>query len=826
MSLVSRMDALTRAFAVRLPRIAGLFAVAALAAAANASAQEIAFSHQAMETAREYEELLVRGTVSGLADGAVVVLHHHAIGGEEFETLEAPNEGGYFEIYISEEYVVAPGIEYYLSATDGFGGLHTHPFGAPDAGLFRVRVEGNSSTPAGAFGSPPEVRILSPEGNAALNINDVLVVVSFYDEDGDLDPSGITLVVNGRDLTRQATVNSEVLTWMPPSTFTSGPLRIEVEAVDLAGNRARRQSTSFHLSQTVAATPAVRRELRGDSLLPSRRPSGRAVFDSRLTDISGDGAASRQEPSRTLTGRLEAGGRYGFMDYKFKTYLTSDEDRAAQPRNRFRLDLDAGAIEASLGDVTPRFNALTIWGKRMRGGELMLRGGKLSAHFLYGETRRDVEGTGTIVPNPGDPLEPIRTIERAGTYRRKLMGLRAGIGQGKGLGFSLGFLKIKDEMESIDFGLKPKDNVVVSADLEMNLFRRRLLVDGSAAMSFLTDDISGGAITKAEADTTFGIDLPFDPENFENILVLNTSTTPLDPRDLSNLAVQSTARGNVLGNLFELRYRRIGSVYQSLAAASLPKDRQGVRVKDTIGIFKRRVRLSGEYETFSDNLSRDKDHTTDTASIAGTLSFTPWSGYLSGLSTGMRLYRQDNGSVVPGEGVSNETRLLTFSGGLRFPVFEYMENLRVSYLMTERTDDISETGRSDGSNMIVESQTALPFLPLSLGVLVGRSTNDYPGLLGEGGTLGLESGFTTLQLSADYDRRKTPIRVTWRNVAGTGNMTGADSKRSSLNISAKYMFDFEMNLTGRAGYASYDDKSDANLDYNEAYFGIGLEQRF
>ena len=90
----------------------------------------------------------------------------------------------------------------------------------------------------------------------------------------------------------------------------------------------------------------------------------------------------------------------------------------------------------------------------------------------------------------------------------------------------------------------------------------------------------------------------------------------------------------------------------------------------------------------------------------------------------------------------------------------------------------------------------------------------------------ITADFTTLQLSADYRMKKTPLRVSWRNVNGDGDMSGADSRRSTLTINAKYLFDFDLSLTGRVGFNSYDDRSEENLDYDETYFGFGLEQRF
>jgi hypothetical protein len=716
--------------------------------------------------------------------------------------------------------VLSPGLEYYLAATDTDGEIHTHPEGLPESSAFLVPVRSSSDLGGERRGSAPQVEIVAPEFGSGHELGDLILIASLHDEDSDLATSGVSLIVNGRDLSLEARINSELLVWIPPADLPPGPLRIEIKCVDLAGNRS--VPVKIHLD---LLGPGAELSTPGFfDRVPA--PVGRIALDARLTGLEGKGSENRQEPPRTLRGRLNARGSLGWLDYRTKVFLTSDESPGSQARNRFRLDLEAGPLRVSAGDVTPRFNPLAIWGKRLRGVEVEMESTVLDAQLLYGSIQRSIEGEGYDSTSVDSPDEIHHIVERAGSYSRKLRGLRLGSVTGRSLGMSLSVLKIKDDIASIENGRNPKDNLVFGADVQAKALGRRLRLDAAVALSFLTNDISGGALSREDADSTLGIRLPFDPRDHEGFFIINASTTPLDMRGLANLAVETSARGNLAGNLFELRLRRIGPVYQSLAATSLPKDHMGLRLRNSFGLFQRRLRLTGEYETYHDNLARDKKHTKDSDVISGNLAYVPRSGALSGVRAGFRVYQQSNGVQDEVEGVDNSTLFLTLSGGAGFPVLEFDENLRLSLFLTDRSDRISEQGESQGRNVILESRTAFPNRPLSLSMLVGLSSNEYPGLENEDGGLGLSADFTTLQVGLDYQLEGKPLRVSWRRVSGEGDMSGALSTRSSFDLSFDYHFNAGFILASRLGWVSFDDRSSSDEDYNETFLGIGIEQPF
>ncbi len=783
-------------------------------------AGEVAFSHQAAVSSQEGRDLPILGLVAGLEEGERVTVYHRPMATGDFDSFDTYLHGGVIDCYVPGEFLQSPGIEYYLSVEDADGIEHRYPDDAPEAPPFRVAVKAGSGSGVDRLGVPPELVIVAPDLGAALEAADFVLVVSYFDLDGDLAPTGLRLIVNGRDRSREARIDDGLLVWMPGPNLPPGPLRIEVEAEDLAGHRTRSSSLNLDLLR-----PGQIYEGPGffETVAP---PRGRVVLDSRFTNLDGEGAENRQEPDRTLRARLDARGEFGALDYRAKVFLTSDESGHHQPRNRYRFDVETGPLRLSLGDVTPRFNPLAIWGKRMRGMELELESHLLDAQLLYGSIQRAVEGEGYDSTVVGPPEELLPVVESAGTYTRQLRAFRVGAVTGRRVGMSLSFLKVKDDLGSIRYGHKPKDNVVIGSDLAITLMGRRLLLDAAAAMSMLTEDISEGAVNQEEADSTLGIHLPFNPQNLEGLFIINGSTTPLNMKGLPNLALHASARGNIAGNLMEIRYRRVGPVYQSLAATSLPQDHEGFLIRDAFSLLQRRLRVTGEYERYHNNLLGDQTHTRDSDLIAGNLSYLPRSSMLNGISTGFRLYRQNNGSTDPEEGIDNRTLLLTFSGGTHFLVREYMQNLRLSMFLTDRADFVSEAGESKGMNFVLESRTALPSRPITFSFLLGLSNNRYPGLENAAGGMGIHADFTTLQVGVDYLRPRMPMQLSWRRVSGDGDMTGANSVRSSFDLALDYRFETGPTLRGRAGWVSFDDRSEGEEDYTEAFLGIGIEQPF
>ena len=104
------------------------------------------------------------------------------------------------------------------------------------------------------MGDPPEITILAPEEGAILDASELVVAVSFYDPDLDLDPDGVTFLVNGLDRTEEATVTAELLSWVPPKTVLPGVLEFEIRATDALTAQVGEYSAACKLYGSLAAS--------------------------------------------------------------------------------------------------------------------------------------------------------------------------------------------------------------------------------------------------------------------------------------------------------------------------------------------------------------------------------------------------------------------------------------------------------------------------------------------------------------------------------------------------------------------------------------------
>ena len=225
--------------------------------------------------------------------------------------------------------------------------------------------------------------------------------------------------------------------------------------------------------------------------------------------------------------------------------------------------------------------------------DLDLSYGWFNFRFLKGEINRAVQGdlskAYSFDIDTDDLGEKYISLDRSGyTYRQNVSSARLAFGRGEIFQWGLNYMKARDDTNSVDqllldaeiiyepdatgsvegletgtvytiseLGTKaqvldgsdwsgngPKDNLVISTDLGLNLFSKRLRLDGEVAFSMTNNNIWGGPLTLAELDTliddsvdnklsSFDLsDLP-DPADWEKYLIINSNLSPLVPIDIN-----------------------------------------------------------------------------------------------------------------------------------------------------------------------------------------------------------------------------------------------------------------------------------------------------
>lgn len=102
---------------------------------------------------------------------------------------------------------------------------------------------------------PPTIRNLSPKNNDFVAGNTVSVSATFDDSGGvGVDPRSVKLVIAGQDVTRNASITPQFVTWR--GDLRNGSIPIELTAADTAGNTVR-QNWVIVVGGPQAAAPAA-----------------------------------------------------------------------------------------------------------------------------------------------------------------------------------------------------------------------------------------------------------------------------------------------------------------------------------------------------------------------------------------------------------------------------------------------------------------------------------------------------------------------------------------------------------------------------------------
>ncbi|MFQ5639175.1 MAG: hypothetical protein ACE5IR_14430, partial [bacterium] len=415
------------------------------------------------------------------------------------------------------------------------------------------------------------ILVLSPEEGEEFNPDEeVVIAVSFIPGDEEIDVNSINLFVDGLNVTLDAEVTENLVTYSA-SELRPGKHLVLVQSHYVSGVQLPQVSRSFKVL-------GGRRVQREDPLA-----TGRIFAETRQERISNVGFSDNN-----LGGFVS--GKYGIARYDARFYFTTRENSLFQPRHRYTFNLDLPVLGVTLGDAYPRFNDLILWGKRVRGIYARLHLGFFNVDFIHGETVRKVSPQRSLVLDPvtglplqNSALQDSTAITSFGTHRQKVLGIRQSWGSGRHFQLGFNLLKVRDDTTSLaagEFGTAPKDNLVVGSDLLISLHSRRIELRASGAFSLLSNDISTGPASKADVESQFDVNLPFDPAEFSQYFIINSSTTPLDPRDLTSLAYNVNLRLNYFNNNVQIGYKSVGVQYTSLGNSFLRNNIRGLYFND------------------------------------------------------------------------------------------------------------------------------------------------------------------------------------------------------------------------------------------------------
>ena len=562
----------------------------------------------------------------------------------------------------------------------------------------------SAQAPPQALRNPIETLVLSPEPGERILQDAVLVAASFIDRDARIDAASIRLEVDGRDVTAEAQVSAEVVTWTPRQPLNPGPHRAVLTARDRSGAPISPTSWAFSVAPGFEGSPAAA-NLEPGSGAGFAKLQGSITFEGSGRSVSGAGAGLLRDEKQLPRVWVSAGGLLvAGWRYSARMHVSGYESKDRQPVNRFRFDIRSNHLSASVGDVNPMLHDLIMAGTRVRGAQADIKAGPARLTVLKGNSRREIPGM----------LNPTNTsqILRSGTYGQSVLGIRPSLG---GESFQIGatVLRVKDDTASIpDLRLvgvggttqrvnpTPKDNLVMGTDVTVRILSSRVLLQYQNAFSLLANDITGGALTEAQLDSIMeaaGYDpLDVDPSQFEEYFTINASMIPLDPRGLTSLAQQARASLRVGSNILTGEWRSIGGSYYTLGYPALIRDRRGFRIRDSFTILNDALALAGGFETDEDNLDAVKPATTTNTAAYAQASWQAAPRSAS-LVASVRKGSRTNNLAAAATGAQDESTT-ALSLGVGLPIAQ------VGAFHTRLNLNASAVARTDPSNTTVNSR--------------------------------------------------------------------------------------------------------------------------
>ena len=652
-----------------------------------------------------------------------------------------------------------------------------------------------------------EVLIMSPESESVVNNESVLVAASLLGVQN-ISSGSVRLLLDGMDVTNQAYVDSDMISC----------LLNDVEP----GNHEINLFVNGVLTRWSFTATAKESSMKYSGRI--RSSSSMDQIDDQTLNIN----------KMTLDFK---GSAYDWLSMRTNLKVTSQENSLYQPRNIYGLQLGLKDIlTLRLGDSNPRVSHFTMNGKRIRGMDLDFSFGWFNFRYLQGEINRAVQGALSSAYSfdidTDEFGEKYIALDRSGyTFTQNVSSARLSFGRGDIFQWGFNYMKARDDTSSVDpelmdaqifyesdqtgsveglttgtiytinelgtrarvldgsewSGSGPKDNLVISSDIGMNLFSKRIRLDGEVAFSMTNNNIWGGPLSLGELDTliddsvdnklsSFDLSEFPDPSDWEEYLIINSNLSPLVPIDINafgdsssvklmdaifsmpSLAYRGRAITNFYGNYFSIEYSQTGPEFNSLANPYLVKNKREWAISDKFKLFKNRLMLNFGYKHQDDDILTNVENVKTQNTLSFGFNALPGPG-LPTLNFTYRSIDRNNGItelVELPDMTSTDNREKTQTNNLMLNVnhrFDLVWNHSISgtFVSIEKEDKFSERAvdfvdPSMSTSVINVSLITRYNLPLQTSFNVTSNSSELSTGPGQRGT----QDFLTANLSAEY----------------------------------------------------------------------------
>ena len=699
--------------------------------------------------------------------------------------------------------VTEVGLEYYIEVQFNSGNKLVYPLGAPDSGrpfslTVKPRTVGNVTDPA--------VIVLSPDPGAEVEGDDVLIALSVMQHVRAVKPENLRLELNGVDVTSSALISEHIITL---SIEKLRPGNHSVSLFEEKGNKQRRiVSWGFSVAKIEADDDTAKRGLPFNGKLAAKY--SHEDISSKVRDVS------------VLDGDIR--GLIGSnLKWNTKFHVTSLEDPNLQSQNRYLGQLNWRRLTLKAGDTQPRFSQFSMWGVRQRGFELNYRGFAFNLDVASGSLLKAIEGEVTdttsviVIDASGDTLRTdlgldsvrVDSTFKYGSFKRNLLAVRAGFPLSDAVTFSFNMMKAKDDVESIDYGSAPKDNLVIGGDLNIKSPSRRFEFNSEVGISLYNSDITDGAMTQAEQiESLIIVNQFFEPLPTDSaILADDVGRATLVNKVMaeliaSSMAFETSVKLNYFKNELKLGYKTIGRSFKSLGSPGVQTDIKGFSIADRMRLFDNRVYINFGFDNFDDNVNDRAETTINKQTISGGMSFyTPPA--LPNVSFNTRLYNRKNDAeilyvVLPdgsrdstGSPIEDLTTSYDFTVDQAFNYMGLDHNAAVSYSQSSNEDKRNPSQTSDLNSLTfrVSSQMAQKLQTSAAYAMTGQTSQDGANVV-DYNSLSASARYTILPKMLWLSGGVNMTFASGGLDVDLGGVTIPDSTLGNAGLAAGYSLDF------------------------------------
>lgn len=758
----------------------------------------------------------------GLEDVLEISLNHRLQGDtrwmQEKAVQKTPGAVNFWAV-IPAKYLNDLEVEYYFTIALAHGTTQDFPAQGGLTPNYKVLPKGMTGELSNGF------VLLS--GDEATHADDgYLLVVSFFELADEIDPQSIEVWVGGKNVTAFAQISSPTILYREDKP-QPGIKKVVIKATQ----------GIMEIHSPIWVTEVLPGSGKSAPTFTSR---GSVNFASHYYHSSLDENTYRL-PRSDAAAWTDLYGSYGIVDMVAKLYVSSWEKSNMQPVNRYTLGLQIPYLDIYAGDYSPLLSQYTLYNKNIKGIYARLHSRFVSLLFAHGQSVRKTTNETNLSPVPD-------LVLKSGTFKQEAMGGRLQIGNENEVMLGFNFSRHRDIVSSLDkeyymlvytapdqlvadtlYSVTPRDNLVLSTDFRVNVPAQNVIIGTEIAGSMMNKNIQPGTLTANEIENWTGQNIPFDPSDFSDLIIINKNMEPFKLSS-ANLAWTAYLRTLVWNNYLNIQYSETGPAFNAFGASYLMNDCSTLSISDQMNLY-RYLALSAGFNLTKDNFMKYKSERNIYSNwFAQSIIRIPRAPYIKLAYYNNHSENEDNPKIIndpnlnPFNPYTHDSANLALGIGYNFEQLAMMPTqVDISYKMGSDEYKTEALNGSEADNTLngINFNMYNHFANLPLSTQFSMSINNQNHKL-----LDNQNSNQSYFLGAAYglwDNKLKPF-ANYRIVNLDQNNTKSNYGYFTLGVEAYPLKNF--NVTTDLGFTSFSSDATNTKDYNNTTWQVLLTQRF